>query len=185
MEFLTDESLILQVQNGQVDACGLLYKRYKKILFSYFYNNIRDKEKSEDLVHITFEKVLKYSKNFSGRSTFKQWIFSVAKNAFIDEYHKKNKHQSANIDKHFHTFSHDDHQERAMIENEKTALLYKAIGFLSTEKRALLSMVKLNEMKYKEAAQIYETSEANIKIRVFRIMKELKQHMASLKTEFN
>lgn len=184
MDFLTDESLISQVQNGKVDACGLLYKRYKKDLFSYFHNNIRDREKSEDLVHVTFEKIIKYNKNFRAKSTFKQWLFSIAKNALIDEYHKKKKHQTADLSHHQKDYSHSDHREKTMIKDEKTELLYKAISLLSPEKRALISMVKLNEMKYKEVAKMYDLTEANVKVKVFRIMQELKSYTIKVKKEY-
>lgn len=184
MEFLTDESLIVQVQNGQVDACGLLYKRYRKILFTYFYNNIGSKEKSEDLVQITFEKIIKYNKNFSGRSTFKQWLFSVAKNAFIDDYHKRKKQKTNVLENHLYDFGHSDHQEKSMIKDDKMAMLHSAMNRLDPEKRELISMVKLNEKKYKEVAKLYGWTEANVKVKIFRIMKELKEIMAGYHTEY-
>lgn len=56
----TDEQLMSAIQNGDIRACGELYNRYKKILYAYFYNNTKSITKSQDLVQITFEKLLKY-----------------------------------------------------------------------------------------------------------------------------
>ena len=178
MELLTDESLINKVQKGQLDACGLLYSRYKKPLFTYFYNNIYDEAKSEDLVQVTFEKVIKYRKNFSGNGSFRSWLFTIARNAYIDEYNNRKKTRSVDIMN--HDFAHEDHGEAQMIAGEKASLLIKALRMLDQEKRELITMVKLNDMKYQQVADIYGLSLSNVKTRIFRIMKELKENAHKL-----
>ncbi len=183
MELLTDESLMKQVKSGQLSACGLLYKRYHRILFSYFLNNTGDRSKSEDLVQTTFEKILKYKHNYGEQIKFKPWIFSIAKNAFIDEYNKKKKNAVADLSNFENVHSHEDTYEKQMIKDERTAQLYRALNLLDHEKREFLSMVKLNEMKYQDVAKLYNMTESNVKVRVFRIMKELKKKASRL--DFN
>lgn len=174
MDQFTDEDLMLQFQNGSRDACGILFERYKRILLAYFYNNTSSRTLSQDLLQITFEKLIKYHKRFKRIERFKPWIFTIARNALIDVYNKKNKRKENSLDQ------FDD--QRISIKNhinlsnsiDSTALLAQAIQKISAEKRELISMVKLNGMRYKEAAYILETTEANIKVKVFRIMQELK-----------
>lgn len=178
MEQLSDESLIKKVQSGQIDACSLLYSRYKKPLFTYFYNNFYDQAKSEDLVQITFEKVIKYSKNFNGNGTFRNWLFTIARNAYIDEFNSRKKTRAVDIMN--HDFAHEDHGESQMINSEKKNLLNRALRMLDHEKRELITMVKLNEMKYQQVADIYGLSLSNVKTKIFRIMKELKNNAHKL-----
>ncbi|WP_235297914.1 RNA polymerase sigma factor [Portibacter marinus] len=179
MDLLTDESLIEKVQKGQVDACGLLYKRYKKPLFGYFYNNVYDEARCEDLVQQTFEKVLKYKKNFNGSGSFKSWLFTIARNTYIDEFNHRKKNRSVSIME--HDFAHEQHGEQKLIDEEKNALLNKALRMLDDDKREMITMVKLSEMKYQQVADIYGLSLSNVKTRIYRIMIELKENAEKLR----
>ena len=174
---------MLRIQDDDLDACGLLYKRYKKMLFSYFYNNTRDANSSEDLVQITFEKVIKYRKKFAASGTFKSWIFSIARNAFFDSYRKKSRFMTDRIGEFEHSLVDDQKTEEAnLMQKEEVALLHDAIKRLSPEKREILSLIKLEEMKYKEVAARFGVKESTLKVRVFRIMKELKDHLIDLES---
>jgi RNA polymerase sigma factor (sigma-70 family) len=67
-----------------------------------------------------------------------------------------------------------------MIADEKAALLNKALRMLDDDKREMLTMIKLNDMKYQQVADIYGLSLSNVKTRIFRIMKELKENAYKL-----
>lgn len=170
-----------RIQNGQLDASGLLYQRYKKVLLAYFFNCTHRKTTSEDLVQITFEKMLKYRKNFQGKGTFKAWLFSIARNAVKDEWRKKSKHPTQAIDE--RSFALVDlaaSGEDQLIRNDREALLYQALKSLAPEKRELLALVKLQGKKYKEVAAIYQITESALKIKIFRIMNELRDYMKNI-----
>ena len=52
--------------------------------------------------------------------------------------------------------------------------LHTALGKLSTEKREILVLSKFQGLKYEQIAKIHETTVANIKVKVHRTIKELK-----------
>ncbi len=174
MDQLTDEELLIQYQKGNKQACGMLYNRYKRILLAYFYNNTQSHSTSQDLLQITFEKLIKYSNRSQKIERFKPWIFTIARNVFIDAFKSKNKRQENSLE-HWddQKISVKNHQSQS-LKSDKHALLAQAMKKLSPEKRELISMVKLNGMRYQEAALVLETTESNIKVKVFRIMQELK-----------
>ena len=173
-----------RIQNDDLDACGLLYKRYRKMLFSYFYNNTRDSISSEDLVQITFEKVLKYRNKFSATGSFRSWIFSIARNAFFDAYKKRSRFMTDQLDEVEYRIVDDQKtRETEFIDDENVAMLHDAIRRLSPEKREILSLIKLEGMKYKEVAARFGVKESTLKVKVFRIMKELKDHLIALESQ--
>ena len=179
MNASTDELLMQRLQDGHTDACGALYSRYKKVLYAYFFNNCHNEEVSEDLVQVTFEKILKSRKNFSGRGSFKSWMFAIARNAYIDEYQKHSKQNKLEQRILAHPANQTIHYRPEDLHDDRE-LLWKALDLLDNEKREILVMTKLHGMKYKEVCEILNLSETNLKIKVFRIMKELRIYINRL-----
>ena len=79
---------MLKVKDGNLDKLGLLFERYKKPLFGFFYNMNKDAELSEDLVQNVFLRILKYRYLFRGEGDFKTWMFHIARNVMNDHYRK-------------------------------------------------------------------------------------------------
>ena len=50
---------MLSVKEGEIQKLGLLYERYKKRLFGFFFQMNKDANLSEDLVQNVFVKILK------------------------------------------------------------------------------------------------------------------------------
>lgn len=174
MQDTTDEQLMNQIMQGKYEACSVLYDRYGKMLMGYFFNITRNRNNSEDLVQATFEKIIRYKHNYDEKHSFKSWVFSIARNVHIDHYRKNKKSATDALDKVYQDFGHEDHGERMLIEKEKYESMYRAIGMLDPDKRELITMVKLNEMKYKDVARIVGLTEGNLKVKIFRITKELR-----------
>ena len=171
---------MIKVQNGQTEALGLLYERYKRMLFSFFYQMTNEASQSEDLVQNVFYRVLKYKKQYQGKGTFKSWIFTIARNAFTDEYRKLKKKKTTVIDEYSNHFIEHENAETKIDKQERSELLQKALSSLNNEKRELIVMIKLNEMKYREVAEIMNMNESTVKVKVFRIMKELQYNYQTL-----
>ncbi len=185
VEQLTDESLMKQIQADQLDACGLIYQRYKKELFGYFFNCSRKVTMSEDLVQATFEKFIKYRKNYTGKGSVKSWLFSIARNAYIDEYNRKKKYGSNELHEKLIIADPSSGSEEIMIQSERYELLHRAMNLLSAEERELLSLVKLNGNKYHEVAKQFDLNESTLKVKIFRIMNRLKKYMVEIKAKEN
>ena len=176
MDPLSDNRLMLQVKAGQVDQLGLLFERYHRILFSFFYNLNRNVEMSEDLVQNVFMRILKYKHRFKGDGEFKTWMFHIAKNVNID-YHKKNRKYRAEDVTQWQDKIKDNSrsQNQQMIKQEELNQLKRAIQLLDPEKREIIILSKLQGLKYKEIGQIIGCSEGTVKVKVFRALKELKK----------
>src|SRR5690348_11487914 len=86
LEALTDNALMLRVRDGETDTLGLLFERYKRPLYGFFYGMNRDSELSEDLVQNVFFRILKYRYLFRGEGDFKTWMFHIARNVNNDHY---------------------------------------------------------------------------------------------------
>ncbi len=179
MDPLTDESLMQKVQKGNLDASTLLYQRYKMPLLAFFINCTSDRAHAEDLVQVTFEKMLKYRSNFHNRGAFKSWLFSIARNALKDFYRHSENRKTAPIED-VNPVDKSPNAEEILIGEDRQRMLSMALDRLSNEKRELLALIKLRGMKYREVAELYNIKESTLKVNVFRSMKELKNHLENI-----
>ena len=172
---LSDNALMNKVREGDLDKLGLLFERYKKVLFSYFWGMNKDPGLSEDLVQNTFMRVLKYRKGFKGEGEFKYWLFHIARNVNADHYRKNKLGITLDIDKHQDTIYDEHNFEKKMTAKEDLKFLHKAMLMLDPDKREIIVLSKIEEMKYSEIAALMNLTEGTVKVRVFRAMNELKE----------
>jgi RNA polymerase sigma factor (sigma-70 family) len=169
---LSDNSLMLKVREGDLQKLGLLFERYKNILFGYFFKLSKDRQLSEDLVQMVFVRVIKYKHAYRGDGSFKTWIFHIARNIQVDHWRKEKKLgtkvNTYDIEEMGASDGDVNHQE------EKLQLLERAMDLLPDEKKELIVLSKLKGMKYKEIAQMMNLSEPIVKVRAFRALKALK-----------
>ena len=84
---------MLGVKNGDTQKLGLLYERYKKGLFNFFYQLCGERDLSEDMVQNVFMRILKYKHTYSEDSKYVTWMFQIARNVNNDHFRKNKKHQ--------------------------------------------------------------------------------------------
>lgn len=174
---------MLKVKEGDLDKMGLLFERYKKPLYGFFYGLTKQQELSEDLVQNTFFRILKYRHLFRGDGDFRAWMFHIARNVNHD-HHRKNKIKTTNALEHWQDRI-GDHQNRAteMQQDEEHQLLARAMDLLPDDKREVLLLSKFQEKKYSEIGVVLGCSEGSVKVKVFRALQELKtiyKHMEKI-----
>ena len=175
MNTLSDNALMLKVKKGELHKLGLLYERYKKRLFGFFYHMNKDAGLSEDLVQNVFIRVLKYKHTYTEESKFITWVFQIARNENYDHYKKQKKHQHKDIDEVGYVLNNSDDIQHEIELSENKITLHKAMKQLSTEKREVLTLSKFKELKYKEVGEIIGCTEGAARTKVHRALYELKE----------
>ena len=157
---------------GEIDKMGILYERYKRPLYAYFFKLTRgDNQASEDLVHTVFYRAIRYKTSFTGKGSFKNWLFRIAHNAGID-HNRKIRNQGYNTE--INTVQTKLYEHNDLEKNEQRAILEQAMSKLKPDERELLILGKIECLKYKEISDILGITESNVKIRIFRAIKRLK-----------
>lgn len=171
---------MLRVKEGDVQKLGLLYERYKKRLFGFFYQMNKDADLSEDLVQNVFMKILKYKHTYTEESKFVVWIFQIARNTSYDSFKKSKAFSYRDIDDVGHLLNANDDIDRTIAKRENMITLKKAIEMLSPEQRELIVLSKFKELKYKELGEIVGCTEGNARIKVHRALNQLKDIFLTL-----
>ena len=92
LELISDNHLMTHVKKGDLQKMNLLFHRYHKRLYGFFWHNNLDQTICEDLVQTVFYRMIRYRESFDESLTFRTWMFALAKNALADEV-KKTKHR--------------------------------------------------------------------------------------------
>lgn len=165
---------MLKVKEGDLDKMGLLFERYHRRLFQFFYRLTRRRDHSEDLVQEVFERILKYRNTYTNSGPFSTWIFQIARNLHADYHRKRNSMPMEDDLPEWEDMEgyelHPDHEPN----KEELKLMYRAIDKLDTEKKETLVLSRFEGFKYKEIAEIMDCSESAVKVRIYRALQELK-----------
>lgn len=166
---------MMKVKSGDLDKLGLLYERYKKRLFGFFYNLGNNPSVSEDLVQNVFLRILKYRNSYTGEGAFTAWMFRMARNVNHDHYKKISKESTYRkvLLEDTEVKSANDLDD-ALEQKGNEVLLRKALTRLPVEKREILLLSKYREMRFHEIAEVLGCSEGAAKVRVHRALKDLR-----------
>lgn len=183
MEELSDNYLMKKVQGGDLSKMGLLYERYNRDLFAYFFRCCGVRDISEDMVHNVFVRLIRYRHTFGGHGQFSYWLFAMARNVWLDEVRSKNVlKESDELAEINDSESKVKDPEQVYHQEERKNILTQALQKLSDEKREAIILSRFQGMKYKEIAEIANCSENAIKSRVQRGLIELREIVLKLES---
>jgi len=175
---------MLKVRDGDVDKMGLLYARYYRQLYRYLFNMTRQKELSEDMVQNIFVRMLKYPARFAGFGEFRTWMYHIARNVLYDHTTKMKKLPAmSDIRDYEEKIEGDSLTDAGLEKKQEIEALGTALSKLSDENRELLILCRYQELKYQEIAEILNTTEGAIKVRVHRALNQLKNNFMQIRKE--
>jgi RNA polymerase sigma-70 factor (ECF subfamily) len=151
------------------------YNEYKDKLFSYLLRMSGDFELAKDIMQESFTRHFQHYRN--DEAVTPSILFTIARNALID--HKRNqiryyRHQDS--DRNFPPQVTMD-EEKAFIIQEEVQQVLDAFDKLSVDDREALSMA-VGGLAYKHIAAVLGLSEANIKIKIHRARKRLREKLS-------
>ena len=85
----SDRELMVAYQQGDADAFAILYDRYQRQVISFFYRKSYDRTLAEDLCQEAFLRIVKSRHRYRPEATFRTFLFTVARNLFIDHIRSK------------------------------------------------------------------------------------------------
>jgi len=175
----TDEEIARLVQSGNFHSFGLLMERYQPKLLRYARKFVNDGEEAQDLVQEVFIKAYTNIKSFDADRRFSPWIYRIAHNEFINSLRKKSKQIVFPFDLDV-LFPHPVSKETAdgdLNRQELKDFLNSHLDKLNPKYREPLVLYYLEELDYKEIAEILEVPVSTVGVRLKRGRTMLKKLM--------
>jgi RNA polymerase sigma-70 factor (ECF subfamily) len=167
---LADEELMFHVRNGTGEMLGVLFSRYQSPLFNFYCKLTGDRSLSEDLVQDVFFRILKYRQTYKPGTSFKTWMYQIARNARLDNFRKQRPQVELEESMAPTVIPMDTVQQ-----TQESTLLHRALMQLPEEKREVLVLSRFQELKYEEIALLLGCQPNAVKVKVFRALKDLRE----------
>jgi RNA polymerase sigma factor (sigma-70 family) len=179
----TDEMLMHQVQDGDLDKVGILFERYHEQLFDFFERTVgKATGVADDLVQIVFDRILRYNGTFRHTVSFRAWMYEIARNARTRHYEGQASESTLLVDDGaLHSTS--PLQDEGLELVEQAALLQHALLKLDPDQREVLTLRHLKEMSIEEMANVLGCGGGAVKVRAHRAFKELRTNYFKLLNE--
>ena len=175
----TDEQIADLVQKGQQELFGILMDRYERKLFSYGRKFLTGQENIEDVVQEVFIKTYQNIKSFDTKQKFSSWIYRIAHNTFVNALRKHSKSPLRFFD--FDTFTaHPVYEDGMPAENEQKRigeLVDQGLEKLSPEYREIIILYFIENLSYKEIADVLHIPIGTVSVRLLRAKKMLKKYV--------
>jgi RNA polymerase sigma-70 factor, ECF subfamily len=160
----------------QFDA---LYRRYLAQVYSFAFYELGDHHEAEDATERTFLAALGGLERFEerarpsdgdGASTFRVWLFQIARNAVANQRRGQRRHPKAPIEAAALVADPLDIEGGAAIRDEAAAA-WKAVGRLPADRRRALVLRFVEEMSTAEIAGVLGRSEGAVRVLIHRALR--------------
>jgi RNA polymerase sigma-70 factor (ECF subfamily) len=174
---LVDEEIVSRVQSGDRELFGMIVERYEKKLMRYGTKFLSNSEDVQDLVQDVFVSVYQNIQSFNRSQRFSPWIYRIAHNAFVSGIRKNSRVPILMFD--FDTFvSHAVYEDPAQVERERKEMremIDKGLGEISPKYKEILILHYMEDLSYKEIADILEVPTGTVGIRLKRAKEALRK----------
>lgn len=162
----TEETVFLeQLQHPQTrqEAFRILVKDYKERLYWHIRNIVKDHDDTDDILQNTFIKIFKNIDKFKGESKLYSWMYRIATNEAINFLNKEAKKVHITSEEHHQNLIVNLESDVYFEGSEIQLKLQKAIATLPEKQQLVFNMKYFEELKYRQIAEILETSEGALK----------------------
>jgi RNA polymerase sigma-70 factor (ECF subfamily) len=172
----SDEALVGLAQNDDKAAFGELVKRYGDYIYKLCYNYLKNHLDAADYTQETFLSAWQNIKGFEGKSTFKTWITSIARNKCLN--HLRGARLIEEIDPNI--ASNALRPDQIVEIKERVRILHEAIDKLQPQYRECIILYYFFGYKIAEIAEQLNCSEGAVKSRLFKARRKLGQALKNI-----
>jgi RNA polymerase sigma-70 factor (ECF subfamily) len=153
-----------------------LYDKYFDQIYRYVYRRCSDKDTVYDLVSQTFFDAMTHVKSFEWRGfSFSSWLYKIAHNNVLKWYRTQSRQKIVDLEEGKNTVDHSSDPVREAVENEAKDEIGAVLVQLEQEEREIIRLKFFEGASNIEIAEIMGLSANHIGVKVFRVLKKVKQ----------
>jgi RNA polymerase sigma-70 factor (ECF subfamily) len=184
---LDRDAALVENARRDPDRFDALYRRYLAQVYSYAFYELGDHHEAEDATERTFLAALANLDRFEerarpgegeGASTFRVWLFRIARNVVANERRGRRRHPQAPLEA--AALVHDplDLERRVAVHDEASAA-WGAVGRLPADRRRAIVLRFVEEMSTAEIAGVLGRSEGAVRVLIHRALRSVARDLGS------
>ena len=167
----SEKMLIQEALNGEEEAFIQLYHQHVSRLYLFACKKVSNSEDAEDIVSETFYQALRNLRSYSGKSSFKNWLYGIAKHLILAKYRERYNESTVELDENT-TFNEPVADENTAEQKQKERELDRLLAQLPQHYRGVLELRFLKGYSILETAAALGISEENAKVLQHRALKK-------------
>lgn len=174
-----DFSLVARCLSGDDAAWEAMVKTHTRRVYALCYRFTGRDSEAQDLTQEVFLRIFRTLKSFrSGEGSFVVWLTRLTRNLLIDHYRRTRLERATDSIEDQLAVLEERHALEARTDGmlagrEASEVLQVALGRLSPELRETVILRDLEELEYREIAQVLKVPEGTVKSRLNRGRAEL------------
>lgn len=172
----TDADIVAQVIAGQQAAYRLVVERHQRAVFNAAYRLLGQPDEAADITQDTFLRAYQALATFQTDKPLAPWLCRIAINLSLNQLKRRKVSVSLDDDhKQFDLPDSSTEPQAQLLQAEQHNRLRQAILALPPEQRIVIELRHFQGQSYDEMAATLDLSLSNVKSRLFRARKRLKE----------
>lgn len=169
--------LVKCIIDGDTHRFEEVVQQYQAMVFTIAVRILNSREEAEDVAQEVFVRVYQNLERYNAKARLSTWIYRIAYNAALDRARKLSRTGATTLEEgHYHDLHVEDVSTTVELK-ERNAHIKDCVNDLPATESIALSLFYFKELSVKEVAEIMEISEENVKVKLFRGRKRLKEQM--------
>lgn len=175
----SDETLMLEYQEGSYQSFEILYKRHKQSLFRFMLGLCHNQAIVEELFQEVWMKLIDAKDRYQVNAKFTTYLFQIARNRVIDHYRKsstQSEHNINDMDELINQHSENHSQPEQLLQAEQTHhSIFKSLNALPYEQKEVFLLKENADLSINEIAELLSENPETVKSRLRYAVKKLQQ----------
>jgi RNA polymerase sigma-70 factor (ECF subfamily) len=173
-----EKALIEAFQSGDEFAFVSLYNRYKTPVYGFCVKMLGDKTLAQDVLQETFLRVYENRERLIKTSSFKSWVFTIARNQCLNQLRRSKRQVSLEDDAHGDPAPPVPQGQVAHLEkSEQVRLVNHFLDQLKDDYREVIILREYQNLSYAEIAAVTRSTLSAVKSRLFKARRKLASFM--------
>ena len=164
-----EQAIVRRARDGDSQAFEELVLAYEKKIYHMSLRYTGNEHDAMDVTQEVFVKIYIKKPHFAARSSFKTWLYAIARREALDYLKKQRTH--AALDE---AIAADDSEYvDTIVENEEKRALYRALGSLNEDYRRVLYLKYFEDLSVKEISALLKKSPKQVTDMLYNAKKAL------------
>jgi RNA polymerase sigma factor (sigma-70 family) len=166
--------LLTRFRQGDLEAFEALFRQFQAEVYGWIVRIVRNPSVAEDLTIEAFWRIYRTRARFDPQASFGAWARRIATNLAID--HLRRRLPETDLPEHLAQPSSPD----PILHRERRAQIAAAFRHLPLKLRVTATLSLIEERSHQEIAEALGTSVGTVRVRVFRAVRLLRQHLTRM-----